>query len=93
MGLPVGLGRPRDGGHAGCGGRRRTQRRKARGQTGHDELVEALRPFEILQPVLAEVAQLEALEPIAADERRRRLREHDLSAVCGGADPRRAEHV
>ena len=52
------------------------------------ELVQALAPSQILQPVLAEVADGDRLEETAG-----RLGEDDLPAVGGGGDPRRAVDV
>jgi hypothetical protein len=45
------------------------------------ELVQALRPSEVLQPVVAEVAEGEAVE-VLGKEVARRLREQDLPAVA-----------
>ena len=52
------------------------------------ELVDPLRRAQVLEPVLAEVAQLGGL-----DERGRRRRNEHLPAVTGGGDPRRAVDV
>ena len=52
------------------------------------ELEEPDRCPDVLQPVLAEVAQLE----LAVEERARRLRDDDLSAVAGRRDPSRLVH-
>jgi hypothetical protein len=51
------------------------------------ELEEPLRRAQVLEPVLPQVAHLDA------GEIRRRLREQHLAAVPGGGDPRRAVHV
>ena len=56
------------------------------------ELVEVL-GADVLQLLLAEVADRHALGEIAADERARRLREQHLPAVARRADPRRADDV
>ena len=57
------------------------------------ELREPLRPRQVLEPVLAEVAQLDAVGQLGLDQLAGRLREQHLPAVAGGADPRGARHV
>ena len=59
-----------------------------RGKSRVAELEQALRRREVLQTVLAEVAN-----GLAGDEVARRLRQEHLPAVPGGGDPRRAVDV
>ena len=66
---------------------RLVERLQAR-EIGVAELEEALRRREVLESVLAEVAN-----GLAADEVARRLRQEDLPAVPGGGDARRAVDV
>ena len=54
-----------------------------------DELEEALRTTEILEPMLAEVDQVSARRECLLREGAGRLRQKDLSPVPGGHDPRR----
>jgi len=53
------------------------------------ELEQTLRPVEVLEVVLPEVAHLDAVELLCLAERGRRLRHEDLAAVRGRADARR----
>jgi hypothetical protein len=71
----------------------RLQRRELGGEPCDLQLEHSLRPNEILEPVLAEVAQADALEIEILDDSRGRGREEDLPAVTGGADPSRAIHA
>ena len=57
------------------------------------ELVDALRPVDVLQPHLSELDLLDAVGEIAGDERRRRRGEEHLTSVPGAADPGRAMDV
>jgi hypothetical protein len=63
------------------------QRRELRLQARCEELVESLRPRQILEAMLSEVARLDIGE-IA-----RRLREHDLTTARRGANASRPVHV
>ena len=47
--------------------------RKLVRQPDHDELVDVLRPLEVLQPILAQVAQRDSLELVIGEDRGRRL--------------------
>ena len=53
------------------------------------ELEEPERRPEVLQPVVAEVAEIE----VTVEQRARRLRDDDLTAVAGRTDPGRAVDV
>ena len=66
----------------------RSIERLQRRERGISELINPLRRSQILQPVLAKVAQ-----PISADEIARRLRDQDLTAMTGGRDARRPVDV
>ena len=66
------------------------ERRKLRSQCGMAELEQVLGAAQVLQAVLAQVAQGDARGKLPADERRGRLGQQDLSAVTGRHDPRRA---
>ena len=57
-----------------------------RTETGRHQLEEALRPGEILQPVLIQVDQRDRVGQGVADERLRRLRHQDLPPVPDGED-------
>ena len=48
---------------------------------------------QVLEPVLAEVAQRDPVGQLVLDELARRLRDQHLPAVASRADPRRARHV
>jgi hypothetical protein len=84
--------RRRDRGLGGLGeGGVAADRRKRLGQPGRGRLVEADRPVEVLEALLAEVPQ-EDVEVflLVLEERLGRLRDEDLPAVPGRSDPRRA---
>ncbi len=56
-------------------------------------LVQADGPLEVLEPLLAEIAEEDVqVLLLVLEERLRRLRDEDLSAVPGGADSRRPMH-
>jgi hypothetical protein len=59
------------------------------------ELEDLNRPLEVLQPVLTEVDARDALRRSVAraEERNRRRRDEDLSAITGGGDARRPKNV
>jgi hypothetical protein len=65
------------------------RRRKGRRQTGDDELRQSLRPVEVLQPVLAHVAELDVRWQLLLDQPARDAREQNLAAVRRRRDPRR----
>src|SRR5881409_2506755 len=69
------------------------QRREVRRAAGDDRLVDALRPREVLQAELAEIAQRQAVREIRARERRGRFGQEDLATMSGGGDPRGAVYV
>ena len=71
----------------------RAQRRKGCGQSGDHELEDALGALEVLEAVDAQIEDADAGGEAVAHEVAGRLRQHDLSAVSGGGDPRRAMHV
>ena len=62
-------------------------------QAGDIELVDALRPIEILEPVLAEVAQGGSLELCVLEDGRGCQRDEDLAPVSCSHDPGRAVHA
>ena len=70
-------------------GRRSAHRRKPLLHAGNDELVEALRRLDVLEQMLAEVADL----GVVADEVARRPREQHLAAVCRRTDACGARQV
>jgi len=49
--------------------------------------------LDVLQVLLAEVADVHAVGQLVADERAGRLRDEDLTAMPGGADARGANDV
>ena len=69
------------------------ERREARGQPVDHELRHLLRLVDVLQVDGAELALRDAVGERARDERGRRRRQEHLTAVAGGADPRRTVHV
>ncbi len=71
----------------------RAQRRELARQPLDHELREPLRPGQVLEPVLTEVAQRDPVRQLVLDQLARRLRDHHLPAVTGRADPRGARHV
>ena len=71
----------------------RAQRRKVVAEAADDELREPLRPRQVLEPVLAEIAQRDALGQVSLDEVTRRLRNYDLAVVAGRSDARRERDV
>ncbi len=76
--------------HPGRGGRvGGSQRREGVLQAGYGQLPDPLGLVEVLQPVLAEVAHVEAVGQGVLDERVGDLRQQDLPAVPGGAQPGR----
>ena len=79
----------------GVGGGRvgRPQRRELRRQAVDVELVDALRAVEVLEPVLAEVADAQPRQLVVLEHGRGRLREQHLAAVAGRHDARRAVHA
>ena len=68
------------------------QRREVRRQPRSNELKDALRVFDVLQLVRAEVDELDVGQLLVLDDRRGRLREENLPAVPGGHDSRGAVH-
>ena len=54
------------------------------------DLEQALRPRDVLEPVLAEIEQLHVQELAVLDDPGGRVGEQDLASVRGRADPRRA---
>ena len=68
------------------------QRRELGRQPRMGELEEALRPPEVLQSMLPEVAQRGAVREPALDEAGGRVGQQDLAAVTGRHDPRRPVH-
>src|SRR5207247_8265494 len=66
---------------------------KHRFQAGDVELVDALRPIEVLEPVLAEVAQGGSLELCVLENGRGCQRDEDLAPVSCSHDPGRAVHA
>src|SRR4029077_2922433 len=71
----------------------RPQRRELARQPGDHELGESLRARQVLEPVLAEVAERDAVRKLVLDQLARRLREQRLAAVRGGADPGGARDI
>ena len=71
----------------------RAQRRELVRQPVDHELREPLRPRQVLEPVLAEVAQRDPVGQLVLDQLARRLRDQHLPAVSGRADPRGARDV
>jgi hypothetical protein len=64
-----------------------SQRREFVGQPGPDELEDALRLCEVLQPMLAEIAELRVTRQRVARHIRYGAREHDLPAVRRDQQP------
>lgn len=62
-------------------------------QAGDGQLEEGLVVGEVLQSMLAHVAQRCSLGDMTLHESRRRLRQDDLVAMAGRGDPRRPVHV
>jgi hypothetical protein len=52
-------------------------------------LVETLGPVDVLEPPLAEIAKTSTRRKVVLDDAARRAGEQNLTAVGGGADPRR----
>jgi hypothetical protein len=67
----------------------RGQRRELRRQVRVRDLEDALRPAQVLESMLTQVAQRDAARQPATDERGGRVRQQDLAAVTGRHDPRR----
>ncbi len=63
------------------------QVREVMRQVGHEELVDALGPVEVLQSVLAEVFEGNVGQDVVGEDRVRRAREENLATVAGRADP------
>ena len=72
--------------------RLRLQRRKLARAAVDRQLVDVL-VLDVLQVRLAEVVDADAFGQLVAEQRARRLRDEDLAAVAGRADPRRAHDV
>jgi hypothetical protein len=74
--------------------RHRPERRELARQPLHHQLVEPHGPVEILQPLLAQVAQLDPrrLLLLVLQQLTRGLRDKHLAAMCRRADPRRPVH-
>jgi hypothetical protein len=68
----------------------RRQRRELGRQRRMADLVQAFRAAQVLQPVLAEVAQPDAVRKVPVDHLRGRLGQQDLAAVTCRHDPRRS---
>ena len=66
------------------------RRRELLWKSRDDELEQSLRPEDVLERVLAEVEQLDSVELEVLHDSRRCVREEDLTAMPGGADPRGA---
>ena len=69
------------------------QRRELVGHAADDELADALRPGEVLEAVLAQVAQRRAFGQGARDQRAGRVGQDHLAAMSRAGDARRAVHV
>ena len=69
------------------------ERGEVGGQAGDDQLEDPLGAAEVLEAVLAQVAQRDARGERVAHEQARRLGEQHLAAVAGAGDARRAVHV
>src|SRR6185436_5519811 len=57
------------------------------------ELPDTVCDRQVLEPVLAEIAQGDAVWQVAGDERARRIGQQHLAAVSGRGDPRRTMDV
>ena len=62
-------------------------------QPRDEHLVQLLLGGQVLEPVAAEIPELDACREIALDERPGRLGDHDLATVRRGTDPRRPVNV
>jgi hypothetical protein len=71
----------------------RAQRRKARRQARRDELIDLLRPGQILEPVLAEIEQARLRRQLAVSHVGRGRRDQDLAAIRDPEKPRTAVHA
>jgi hypothetical protein len=71
----------------------RPERRKICDQPGGDDLVQLQGTAEVLEPVLAEIAQTDLLDRLTGQDPLRRLADDHLAAVRRRADPRSAVHV
>jgi hypothetical protein len=71
----------------------RAQRRKARRQARRDELIDLLRPGQILEPVLAEIEQARLRRQLAVSHVGRGRRDQDLAAIRDPEQPRTAVHA
>jgi len=71
----------------------RPQRREVGRKVVGNKLKEVLRAIEILQAVLAKIAQRNARREPVGDQLARRAGDEDLATVAGRTDPRRAMHV
>src|SRR3982074_2036657 len=71
----------------------RAKRWKGVLQTVDDELVEALRSRQVLQPVRPEVPERQPCFEVSADQAPSRLRDEHLAPVRGADDSRRMMHV
>ena len=69
------------------------QRWKVGWQVGHDQLEHPFGALEILQPVLAEIAQRGFRRQPGSGQHMGGVGQHYLPAVAGVGDPRRAMHV
>ena len=63
--------------------------RELRRQDRVRDLEDPLRPSQVLESMLTQIAQRDAVRQLAADERRGRVRQQDLAAMTGRHDPRR----
>jgi hypothetical protein len=75
------------------GGAEGLQRWKFRFHPRGDRLVEPLRRRQVLQPVLAQIEQLDLRSELAVHELRRSLRDQDLAAVAGAHHAGSPMHV
>ena len=82
------LGRAPDEGMCGFGQRRPVEAAQRR-ERAVAELIDPLRPRQVLEPMLAEVDDI----VVSREQVARRLGEQHLAAVARGRDPRRAMHV
>jgi hypothetical protein len=74
-------------------GRERGQRGEVGGQIAEDDLEEVLGAIEVLEPVLAEIAQRDVGGQLVGDQLARGAGDEHLRTMAGRADPRRAVHV
>ncbi len=89
---PVGVSRfaVRSGQQRGVGG---SQRGERLGEAGYHQLPDPLGPIEVLQPVLTEIADVEARGQTVLDERVRGLRQQNLTTMSRGTQPGGAMHA